>query len=385
MKKICIIIFSFLVVSGCNKEEVQPKKVVVRKSVITEAKEYYIGKTTYINHDDYFEHASEEEESLVVQVSNNYEVVEEIISYENEFINNEVEEINDEDNNIEEIIDSSILAKEEKPKEESNELIKEECIVIEETGDEKLSSNMEIKDNNIQEENNVIEIPNEVIIEELEVPVEIKTGYYAPNGNYLGETKVKVIDVSYYQGNINWDVFAKESDCYGVILRLGYYDTLDKKFERNINELKRLNIPYGIYLFSYATTLNGSNKEAQFTNEMIDKYELNPILGIYYDIESWSASNGASSNYITKEEYDIIISNYMNKVSSHVNDKYKVKVYSGRWYAMNRLGAIAKSYVDWVAEYNSTLKYDSSYTMWQYTSKGSVPGINGNVDISYLY
>ena len=118
---------------------------------------------------------------------------------------------------------------------------------------------------------------------------------------------------------------------------------------------------------------------------MIDKYELDPVLGIYYDIESWNASNGASSNDITKEEYDIIISNYINKVSSHIDNKYKVKVYTGRWYAMNRLGAVAKSYVDWVAEYNSTLKYNGNYSMWQYTSKGRVPGINGNVDISYLY
>ena len=51
---------------------------------------------------------------------------------------------------------------------------------------------------------------------------------------------------------------------------------------------------------------------------------------------------------------------------------------------MNRLGKISKSYVDWVAEYNKDCKYDSSYSMWQYTSKGRIPGINGNVDISYL-
>ena len=82
--------------------------------------------------------------------------------------------------------------------------------------------------------------------------------------------------------------------------------------------------------------------------------------------------------------YDNIISNYIDKVSNHINNKYKVKVYSGRWYAMNRLGSLSKSYVDWVAEYNKTCKYDGHYSMWQYTSKGSVPGINGNVDISYI-
>lgn len=208
--------------------------------------------------------------------------------------------------------------------------------------------------------------------------------YFSPSGKYLGTNNIKVIDVSYYQGIIDWDLFVSESDCYGVILRLGYFNTLDKMLERNIRELKRLNIPYGIYLFSYSTTLNGATKESDFTNEMIDKYDLKPSLGIYYDIESWNTKT-SNSNSITKDMYDNIIQYYINSVSNHINYKYKVKVYSGRWYAMNRLGNISKKYVDWVAEYNKTCKYDEPYSMWQYTSKGSIPGINGNVDINYLY
>lgn len=207
--------------------------------------------------------------------------------------------------------------------------------------------------------------------------------YFSPSGKHLGTNNIKVIDVSYYQKDINWDLFVSDSDCYGVILRLGYYETLDKKFERNINELKRLNIPYGIYLFSYASTLNGAKKEADFTNKMITKYDINPTLGIYYDIEGWSTKT-SNSNNISKTMYDNIIQHYINSVSYYTNYKYKVKVYSGRWYAMNRLGNISKKYVDWVAEYNKTCKYDDIYSMWQYTSKGSVPGIEGNVDISYI-
>ncbi len=213
---------------------------------------------------------------------------------------------------------------------------------------------------------------------------DVKIGYYSPNGTYLGDSKVKVIDVSHHQGKINWNDFANYSDCYGVILRIGYYKTLDKQFENNIKEIKRLNIPYGIYLFSYASSVNGAATEMNFTNQVIDKYDLNPTLGIYYDIESWSTKT-SSSNNISKLLYDEIIGTYVNGVSTHVNNKYKVKLYSGRWYAMNRLGNVSKAYVDWVAEYNSTCKYDGLYSMWQYTSKGNVPGINGYVDISYLY
>lgn len=207
--------------------------------------------------------------------------------------------------------------------------------------------------------------------------------YFSPSGKHLGTSKIKVVDVSYYQKDIDWEKFKNESDCYGVILRLGYYETLDKKFISNLNELKRLNIPYGIYLFSYSTTLSGAKKEAKFTNNMISTYDITPTLGIYYDIESWNTKN-SSSNEISKDMYNKIVEEYINTVNNYNEGKYKVKVYSGRWYAMNRLGEVAKNHVDWVAEYNSTCKYDGAYSMWQYTSKGSVPGIEGNVDISYI-
>ena len=207
--------------------------------------------------------------------------------------------------------------------------------------------------------------------------------YFSPSGKHLGTSKIKVVDVSYYQKDIDWEKFKNESDCYGVILRLGYYETLDKKFISNLNELKRLNIPYGIYLFSYSTTLSGAKKEANFTNNMISTYDITPTLGIYYDIESWNTKN-SSSNEISKDMYNKIVEEYINTVNDYNEGKYKVKVYSGRWYAMNRLGEAAKNHVDWVAEYNSTCKYDGAYSMWQYTSKGSIPGIEGNVDISYI-
>ena len=240
-----------------------------------------------------------------------------------------------------------------------------------------------LKNGFIEEDGNTYYYENDVKVTGLKEINGVKN-YFSPSGKYLGISKVKVIDVSYYQKDINWDLFANYSDCYGVILRLGYWTTLDKKFERNLNELKRLNIPYGIYLFSYATTINGARSEAAFTNNMIDKYDINPTLGIYYDLESWKTSSTSSDN-ITKNGYNYIAKGYIESVKNHVNNNYTVGIYSGRWYAMNRLGNIAKSYVLWVAEYNSTLKYDSYYTMWQYTSKGNVPGIDGNVDISYLY
>lgn len=258
-------------------------------------------------------------------------------------------------------------------------------VLTDDTSSEVVSSKDELvnlKNGFYEEEGNTYYYENDARITGLK-NIDGINNYFSPSGKYLGTNNIKVIDVSYYQNDIDWDLFAKESDCYGVILRLGYYETLDKRFERNISELKRLGIPYGIYLFSYASTLTGAKKEADFTNKMITKYDINPTLGIYYDIESWSTKT-SNSNNITKSMYDDIIQHYVNSVGYYTNYKYRVKVYSGRWYAMNRLGNASKKYVDWVAEYNKTCKYDETYSMWQYTSKGSVPGIEGNVDISYI-
>lgn len=285
-------------------------------------------------------------------------------------------------NNIETTIN---LTNGENIDEIKNENINEENIIVE--SEEEVSNDL---DNSVKNEEETIEtlsMDNIVIEEQTEEDnssniIEENKGYYSPSGKYLGTNNIKVIDVSYYQGDINWDVFYNESDCYGVILRIGYYTFPDKKFEYNINEIKRLNIPYGIYLFSYATTVDGAKKEASFTNNMINKYDLKPTLGIYYDIESWTSKN-SSSNIILNEEYDNIISTYINNVSEHVNNLYNVNVYSNRWYAENRLNN-AKKYVNWVAEYNNTCKYKYEYKMWQYTSKGTIPGIIGNVDISYI-
>ena len=315
------------------------------------------------------------------------------ITYEEDIVKDENEKTVDQVSNDLQVDDTDVCDEVLTEKEEEKEIEGE--VITNETIENIASDELDVSSNTLHLENNNLKngfydenastyyYENDVKVTGLK-NIDGVNHYFSPSGKYLGTTKVKVVDVSYYQGDINWDTFVSESDCYGVILRLGYYDTLDKKFERNINEVKRLGIPYGIYLFSYSTTLTGAKKEAVFTNSMIDKYDLNPTLGIYYDIESWSSSNGSSSNEISKGMYDNIVKTYVDEVSNHVNNSYKVKVYSGRWYAMNRLGSVSKSYVDWVAEYNSTLKYDGPYSMWQYTSKGSVPGIEGNVDISYI-
>lgn len=405
MKKIFVVIMCIFLF-GCNKENeninTTSKKVNIQK------KSYYAFKVKTDDDISYNVNDGLDGDKINYNTSNNLEEKEEIIEEDNIIENISNEEKENLDNNEIESNDSNNLddknsydVKQEdviisNDKEEEDDS-KDISLMTAETSDvieDDSTGNKEIVSEKIEEKDEKIganEEKKEDIKEEIKpseeekVPnIEEKKGYYSALGTYLGDTKVKVIDISYHQGIIDFDSFVNSDLYYGVILRVGYYNTMDKLFERNINEIKRLNIPYGIYLFSYSTNSSESLIEAEFTNSMIDKYDLKPKLGIYYDIESWNTKRKSSDN-ISKETYDSMVSGYINSVSNHVNNNYKVKVYSNRWYAMNRLGSASKAFVDWVAEYNKTCKYDAPYSMWQYTSKGSVPGIKGNVDISYLY
>lgn len=193
-----------------------------------------------------------------------------------------------------------------------------------------------------------------------------------------------VIDVSSHQGKIDWDKVNK-SGVYGVILRIGSWTNEDTRFKEYLSEVKRLGIPYGIYLFSCASSDNGINKEIEFTKSMISKYDIKPTLGIYYDIEDWYTSPTDSSDLLSKDRYDVIIRTFIDSISSYVNHKYKVKVYANLYYANNKFNEYARSQIDWIAQYNKTCSYKGDYSLWQFTESGTLDGINGYVDMNYLY
>ncbi len=197
------------------------------------------------------------------------------------------------------------------------------------------------------------------------------------------ENETRIIDVSVHNGKIDWNK-VKNSGIYGVILRIGYWSSEDNRFSEYISEVKRLGIPYGIYLFSYSGNTYEANIEADFTNQMISKYNLNPTLGIFYDLESWYISDDNNTNTITKDDYDAVINTYISNVSNFVGNRYKVGVYASTSYIYDRFNEGARKYVDWVADYRGYCGYQGNYSLWQYTSSGRVDGVNGNIDISYL-
>ncbi|MBO6195694.1 MAG: hypothetical protein J6O56_05095 [Bacilli bacterium] len=195
-----------------------------------------------------------------------------------------------------------------------------------------------------------------------------------------------IIDISSWQGDIDFEKVKKSNLIDGVIVRIGYGTTntdepvLDNKFERNIKELKKTNIPYGIYLFGYAQNDNAAELEANFVDEIIKKYDLKLSYPIFYDAE---LTEFEGFKY-TKTMYKKVINNFI----SILNKKgyTDVGVYGNLYSLTNgNLSNLQKKIPKWVAQYYKRCEYDSDYIGWQYTSEGSIPGIKEHVDLNIFY
>lgn len=144
--------------------------------------------------------------------------------------------------------------------------------------------------------------------------------------------------------------------------------------------MKRLNIPYGIYIYSYAENYNEGKIYADFTVEVIKKYNLNPTLGIYLDLES-----NIITSYMGVSEYTAVVKGYMETMKNNGYENI-TKLYTYKNYADTALNSeYLRNQITWIAQYNHKCTYSGSYIGWQYSSTEKIPGINGNVDISVWF
>lgn len=184
----------------------------------------------------------------------------------------------------------------------------------------------------------------------------------------------KGIDVSEFQGKIDWEK-VKNDGIEFAILRCGYgmdfSNQDDVEYERNANECERLGIPYGVYIYSYATNTTRASSEADHVLRLIDGLDLS--YPVYYDMEDSSTINS---------DLAAIAKTFCNKIS---NSGYSVGVYANLDWWNNRLtDSCFDNWHKWVAQWNETCDYTKPYAMWQYSSSGAVNGINGRVDMNYL-
>ena len=210
--------------------------------------------------------------------------------------------------------------------------------------------------------------------------------FYNGYDEVFASPALKVIDVSEWQGTIDWNR-VKNSGVDAVILRFAHSTShFDKQFERNLSEVRRLGIPFGLYIFSTAQNSNDATSEAYFTQQIVSKYSLYDLsLPIFYDLESFYDSNGNTISPNSALAYEGIVNAYFNTLSGFgVNN---VSIYSGRWYTDTYLKAASvRPRVSWIAEYGP--KFNTTFSCagqfgWQYTSQVRIDGITANtVDMS---
>ena len=191
------------------------------------------------------------------------------------------------------------------------------------------------------------------------------------------------IDVSKYQGNIDWGAVAASGINFAII-RVGYRGSAsgaliqDPNFKKNISGATKAGIKVGLYFFTQAVNEAEAVEEASMAMSLASGYKV--TYPIFIDTES--ASNGRA-NGLSKSARTAVVKAFCQTVR---NGGYKAGVYASKsWYA-NQLNASAlNGYCIWVAQYNSSCTYSGKYDMWQYSSKGSVSGIKGNVDMNISY
>lgn len=185
----------------------------------------------------------------------------------------------------------------------------------------------------------------------------------------------KGIDISHHQGDIDFNSLKGNIDFAMVRTSYGsFYE--DKKYKQNIKGLERINVPYGFYHFSYATSVESAKKEAEGFINIIKKY--NPTYPIVIDIE-WS-------NRTENVRTDTLISITDTICSMIEKAGYYAMIYANLDYFNNKLNdSRLDKYDKWLAEWKSNPTYKKSFGIWQYSSKGQIPGIKGNVDLNISY
>lgn len=194
----------------------------------------------------------------------------------------------------------------------------------------------------------------------------------------------KYIDISAHQGIVNFEALKGTVD--GIILRAGYgTGTVDKYFIRNARECNRLGIPCGAYWFSYAYTVGMAQKEANmFLNTVAPfKMELPLAYDFEYDSVSYAQKQGAT---ITAALVKQMTNTFCQTIEQN---GYWCMLYTNGDYINRYFGDLAGGRYDlWYASWpaNPDLNHPPRQCgIWQYSNKGQVAGISGNVDMDVAY
>lgn len=201
-----------------------------------------------------------------------------------------------------------------------------------------------------------------------------------------------MIDVSNHNGTVNWAAVAAGGVHYAM-LRIGFrgYGDAgnireDTQFAANIRAAQAAGIQVGVYFYTQATNNAEAVEEADFVLQKLSGYDLQ--LPVAFDCE-YAESGGKyvgrfyEANLTKNQTADLCLA-FCDRIAA---GGYDAMIYANPYMFTSRINVarLGGKYPVWLAAYRSSANYDGDYIMWQYTSKGSVSGVSGNVDMSFYY
>lgn len=182
------------------------------------------------------------------------------------------------------------------------------------------------------------------------------------------------VDVSTFQGNIDWPSVKNDGIDFAMI-RASYGTTTDDQFVNNAQNISQTSLGVGAYHYFYATTTDEALEEARYFLDVISPYKFSYPVAL--DLEYEPLLNLGSQNLT-----DIVLT-FCDTVEKA---GYYVIIYANLNWLVNYLSMdILDRFDVWLAQWGPEPTYSGNFGMWQYTSSGSVNGINGNVDRDIAY
>ena len=191
------------------------------------------------------------------------------------------------------------------------------------------------------------------------------------------------IDVSSYQGDINWEKVADSGVGFAMI-RAGYRGYSkgvvmeDKNFKKNIQGALDAGVEVGVYFFSQATNVWEAQEEADYLLEAIEGYDV--TYPVVYDWEFIAGNSEARTSGMKSDDVTHCAGAFCDMVKEA---GYEPMIYFNQdlgylTYGLDQL----TDYGFWLAEYNAKPNFYYDFDLWQYTHRGTVPGIEGSVDLN---
>lgn len=191
---------------------------------------------------------------------------------------------------------------------------------------------------------------------------------------------IKGIDVSKWNGDVNWKKVKKSGMANFAMIRASYgYEDTDPMLEQNVRGCEENNIPYGFYHYMYAKNVSEAKKEAAYFLNVIQDYS--PTYPVVLDIEE------DFYKHMSKKEVTSIVTTFMEAME---NAGYYAMIYSyAKFFDDNIIMDKIEKYDIWVACWGDESKlaenYSYHYGMWQYSETGRISGIDEYVDLNYAY